>query len=74
MRWRRTTGRPTTEPTTTPVDRRFELPETMPEEFEWDLHPSARRAAARGRVTMDQRRGRVTPQWVLDLAEGRQPL
>ena len=69
MRWRRTTGRSREVPTTAPVDRRFELSETMPEEFQYDLHPSVRAAAARVRVTMDQKRGRVTPQWVLDLAK-----
>jgi hypothetical protein len=41
----------------------------MPEEFQLDLHPAVRAAAARVRVTMDERRGRVTPQWVLDLAK-----
>jgi hypothetical protein len=69
MRWRRTARRPDEQPTTDAFDRRFELPETMPDEFAWDLHPSARAAAARGRIMMDQKKGRVTPQWVVDLAE-----
>jgi hypothetical protein len=70
MSWRRLTRRSTAEPTSTAADRRFELPETMPDRFEHDLHPSVRAAAARARVTMDEKRGRVTPQWVLDLANG----
>lgn len=28
-------------------------------------------AAARVKVTIDRRRGRTTPQWIKDLAEGR---
>jgi hypothetical protein len=71
MRWRRTARGPSKKPTPNAFDRRFELPETMPDEFAWDLHPSARAAAARGRIMMDEKKGRVTPQWVVDLAEER---
>lgn len=72
MRWRRGTGRPAATKATD-AGARFELPATMPEEFEFDVSPAVRAAAARVRVTMDRKRGRVTPQWVLDLAEGRVP-
>lgn len=30
------------------------------------------RAAARAKVTVDRRRGRPTPKWIEELAEGRQ--
>jgi hypothetical protein len=69
MRWRRTARRPAAEPRTYAADRLLELPETMPDEFEWDLSWSERVIAARGLVMLDEKQGRVTPQWVLDLAE-----
>ncbi|WP_454051134.1 hypothetical protein [Cellulomonas sp. Marseille-Q8402] len=40
----------------------------LPHEFERDLHPSVRAAAARAKVVVDRKRGVETPQWIVDLA------
>lgn len=55
-------------------DERREGPVPVPGEFQFDVHPAVRAAAARVRVTVDAQRGRETPQWIVDLSKTRPPV